>query len=130
MRDNMHSYKISTGRTIATDREPTPVQEWLDEGTALFGKDIHRWRFQCPMCGKVYSVQEFVAAGGDVNGAYQECIGRYHGAGSPGSQDGNPDGCNWAAYGLFGIPNGKGRLVKTPDEKITEVFDFAREDTP
>lgn len=117
------------GRSIETERTPTPVEEWLEEGKALFGERVNDWKFKCPMCGKVYSVQEFVNAGGEgPNGAYQECIGRYMGAGSPGSADGNPDGCNWAAYGLFGIPNDNGRLVMAMDGTVVEAFDYAREE--
>lgn len=125
----MNTYKKSNGSTITSDRTAMPVREWFEEGERLFGKGIMGFRFKCPMCGKVYSVEEFKRAGApDVNGAYQECIGRYLGAGAPGSPDGNPNGCNWAAYGLFGIPNGKGRLVLVPDGKVVEVFDYAREE--
>lgn len=121
-------YRVSTGAYIETERKPTTIEDWREEGKTLFGLPAAKWKFKCPMCGKVYSVQEFVDAGGDPNGAYQECIGRHKGAGAPGSPDGNPDGCNWAAYGLFGIPNNKGRLILNPDGDVTEVFDFAREE--
>lgn len=117
------------GRSIVTDRTPTPVEDWLEEGKTLFGERVNDWKFKCPMCGKVYTVQEFVDAGGDgPNAAYQECIGRHKGAGAPGSPDGNPDGCNWAAYGLFGIPNDNGRLVMAMDGTVVECFDYAREE--
>ena len=33
-------------------------------------------------------------------------------------------------YGLFGIPNDKGRLVMAEDGKVLEVFDFAHEEVP
>ena len=122
------TYKIHPGVSITTDQEPVRVEDWLEEGKRLFGEDVQKWRFQCPMCGKIYSMKEFLDAGGEMNGAYVECIGRHLGAGSPGSADGNPNGCNWAAYGLFGIPNNKGRLILTPDGKVTEVFDFAKEE--
>lgn len=122
----MKTYKKGTGMSITTDQEPITLEEWAAEGEALFGRGILARRFQCPMCGKTWSVEEFLRAGGDVNGAYQECIGRHLGAGSPGSADGNPNGCNWAAYGLFGIPNDKGRLVLAPNGDVVEVFDYAR----
>lgn len=121
-------YKRSETMTIMTDQVATPVAEWLDEGKRLFGEDVTKWRFKCPMCGKAYSVQEFIDVGGKngPNGACRECIGRYMGAGSPGAADGNPDGCNWAAYGLFGIPNDKGRLILASDGYVVEAFDFDR----
>ena len=127
----MNTYIKPSGTKITTDREPTPVKEWLAEGRELFGRDILKWKFRCPMCGHVASVQDFKDAGAeDPNDSFQECIGRYRGAGAPSAPDGNPDGCNWAAYGLFGIPNDKGRLVMAEDGKVLEVFDFAREEVP
>ena len=127
----MNTYIKPSGTKITTDREPTPVKEWLAEGRELFGRDILKWKFRCPMCEHVASVQDFKDAGAeDPNDSFQECIGRYRGAGAPGAPDGNPDGCNWAAYGLFGIPNDKGRLVMAEDGKVLEVFDFAREEVP
>nr|DAX97503.1 MAG TPA: hypothetical protein [Caudoviricetes sp.] len=56
------------------------------------------------MCGKVSEVSEFKAAGASgPDCAFKECIGRYTGKGTPRKE---PDGkgCNWAAYGLLGIP--------------------------
>ena len=79
-------------------------EEWKQEGIKRFGKDINDWVFKCPMCGREYSVKEFVEAGGEPDGAYCECIGRYLGAGSP-SKKNKGKGCNWCSYGLFGIPD-------------------------
>ena len=125
----MKEYKLGNGAIIKTDRAPTPVKEWLDEGKRRFG-DVRNWRFKCPMCGKEYSVQEFVDAGGDgPNSAYQECIGRYRHAGPPNGKDGNPDGCNWCAYGFLGTA-GKGRLIEAEDGTVVEVFHFAGEEAP
>ena len=127
----MGEYKKSSGVSIITDKTPIPVKDWLDEGKALFGADVMKWKFRCPMCGHVASVQEFKDVGAESpDAAYQECIGRYRGAGSPNSKDGNPNGCNWAAYGLFGIPNGKGRLVLAEGGTVVEVFDYAKEVDP
>ena len=124
----MKEYKIGKNTSIVTDRAPTLLKDWLDEGRALYGDDPLNLKFRCPMCGKVYSVREFIDAGGKdgPNGAYQECIGRYTGAGSPKKGADNSNGCNWAAYGLFGTC-GKGRLVKTPHGDIVEVFHYADE---
>ena len=122
-------YKKSNNVTIRTEQKPTPLKEWMAEGERLFGKDFMQWKFRCPMCGHVASIREFKEAGAkDPNVAYQECIGRYRGAGAPGAKDGNPDGCNWAAYGLFGIPNDKGRLILSEDGTVVEAFDYAREE--
>lgn len=124
----MAEYKKSNGCFICTEQAATPVSEWLAEGKRRFGAAVTKWRFVCPMCGKEYSVREFIDAGGEggPNGAYQECIGRYNGAGAPGAADGNPNGCNWVAYGLLGTC-GKGRLILAPDGTVVEVFRFAGE---
>ncbi len=120
----MRTCKKSNGSSVTTDKPVIPVSAWLMDAQVLFGPDPKKWRFRCPMCGKTWSIAEFTAAGGDVNGAYVECIGRHQGAGAPGSPDGNPNGCNWAAYGLFGIPNDKGTLVQADDGTVVEVFPF------
>lgn len=126
----MKTYTKPSGVKITTEKEAIPVKDWLAEGRRLFGEDIMNWRFCCPMCGHVAAVRDFKDAGADdPNDALQECIGRYKGAGSPGSPDGNPNGCNWAAYGLFGIPNEKGRLVMADNGEVFEVFDFAVEES-
>lgn len=123
----MKEYKLNTGAVVSTDRAPTPLGEWLEEGRRLFGPETKDWRFKCPMCGKAYSIREHLEAGGkDANNAFQECIGRPRKAGPPDKEKGNPDGCNWCAYGLFGTL-GKGRLVQAEDGTIVEVFNFAEE---
>jgi hypothetical protein len=94
------------------------TEEWLEEAERRFGEDFLAWKFKCPMCGHVASVADFQTAGAkNPNCAYTECIGRYTGQGSPSEAKGN--GCDWAAYGLFGIPKGG---VKVDGRHI---FDFA-----
>lgn len=122
----MNEYKLRSGAILRSDKAPTPISEWRAEGERLFGPDWKNWRFVCPMCGKEYSVQEFMEAGGDnPNLAPQECIGRYRHAGPPDKKKGNPDGCNWVAYGLFGTCF-KGRLIETEDGGILESFHFGK----
>ncbi len=100
-------------------------QEWLEEGKQKYGKDFKRWKFKCPACKHISSVQEFIDAGADGSSAYQECIGRVNGKGEDGMKGKDKGyGCNWAAYGLFGTL-GKGRIVVTEDKKEVGVFDFA-----
>lgn len=95
-------------------------EEWFAEGERRFGKDFMNWKFECPMCGHVATVIEYKEVGAkNPNCAYVECIGRYTGQPSPGKAIGN--GCDWAAYGLFGIPKG-GVMVDGQ-----HIFDFADE---
>jgi len=126
--------RIGQGRSLAFDESKIKVyesiEEWRAEGERRFGPDVMKWRFVCPMCGHVAAVQDFADAGvkDPANAAYEECIGRYTGAGAP--KEGQ-DKCNWAAFGLFGIPNGKGAIIITGeyDGKDTgaHIFDFAEE---
>lgn len=104
------------------------LQEWMDEGKKLYGEDLTNWKFKCPNCGKVSSIQDFKDAGSkDPNDSYANCIGRINGKGEDGMKSKDKGfGCNWAAYGLFGTL-GKGRIVVNND-KESEVFDFAKEE--
>lgn len=122
---------IGKGRSITFDDEDgkkvyESLEDWKAEGERRFGKNILKWRFKCPMCGHVAAVEDFKAAGAKdpANSAYEECLGRYTGKGSP--KKGDSSGCNWAAYGLFGIPNG-GVYVFTGPEQGAHIFDFAEE---
>lgn len=105
-------------------REQT-LQEWHEEGKKLFGEDFKQWKFKCPACGHVQTIQDFLDVEADGNSAYQECIGRHTGKGS--AVKGDTSGCNWAAYGLFRTL-GNGRMVITPEGKKIEVFNFSEED--
>lgn len=103
--------------------EKQTLNEWMKEGKNHFGKDFNNWKFECPVCNHVSSIKEFKDLGADPNDAYQQCIGRINGKGTKNQTDlGN--GCNWAAYGLFGTA-GKGRIVITDEGKEVEVFNFA-----
>lgn len=122
------TYKTRGGKSITTATKPTPVNEWLEEGKRLYGPDPLNWKFRCPICGRVYTAKEHQEAGSSgPNSAYQECIGRYLGAGSFRKENGNANGCNWCAYGLLGTA-GKGRLVESTDGIVVEVFRFADEE--
>ena len=102
------------------------VKEWQDEAVRRFGPDYLKWKFRCPMCGHVASIQDFKDVGADSpNVAYQECIGRYTGKGSP--KEGDSSGCNWAAYGLFGIPREHDIVVA---DDGTEVHVYPMADAP
>ena len=101
------------------------LEQWRKEGKKKFGEDISNWKFVCPACKKISSVGDFEKLGAEVDDAYQNCIGRFNGKGKPPSGD-NPDGCDWASYGLLGTC-GKGRLIKHSNDRVTAVFDFAEE---
>lgn len=75
---------------------------WEQEGVRLFGPDKRKWRFVCPSCRNVMSIErvhlefleQYPLLKGSGYAIEAECIGRY--------LDGV--GCDWAAYGLFRGP--------------------------
>lgn len=60
-------------------------EQWLAEGTRLFGPDTRDWQFICPSCGTVQTARDFYALGfiphtGEVGRLIGfECIGRHNG---------------------------------------------------
>lgn len=123
--------KLGSGASLTFDGDKRKVyesiEEWKAEGKRRFGDDLKAWKYVCPMCGHVASVQDFINAGisedDALDDAFQECLGRYTGKGTP--KKGDSSGCNWVAYGFLGIPNGKGCIVITGEGKGAELFDFA-----
>jgi hypothetical protein len=101
-------------------------QQWLDELKSRFGENIIDWAFKCPACGKVSTGKEFKDAGAAPDDMYQTCIGRFNGKGKPYLDGKGPykDGCDWAAYGLFGTLN-KGDIVIAKNGNRIEVFPMA-----
>ena len=97
-------------------------EEWNAELKNRFGDDMMNWAFKCPACGKVSTAREFKEAGATPNDVYSTCIGRHTGQGSPTKDSKN--GCNWAAFGLFGTLSG-GDIVVTEDGKEIAVFNMA-----
>lgn len=98
--------------------------EWIQEGQKRFGEDFKKWKFVCPACGHIQSVEDFVNLGLDPNSAFQECIGRHNGNAKPANKH-SVNGCDWCSYGLFGTL-GKGILVHLESGEQTEIFDFAQ----
>ena len=58
--------------------------EWEEKGKQLFGDDPTKWRFQCPNCGHVQTMRDFIDLhdlgiyqGKSPETAYFSCIGRF-----------------------------------------------------
>ncbi len=96
-----------TMKTITQD-------DFIAEASARFGDNVRDWKFVCPMCGTIQSVQQLldavVASGGtkdDVHGYIGfSCIGRFTGQGDVGIAAKNrgekwDKGCNWTLGGLL-----------------------------
>lgn len=73
--------------------------EWEAEGRRRFGDDVMGWRFVCPSCGHVASVQDWKDAGAAQGEVAFSCVGRHlPDAGHLGTA--RPP-CNYAGGGLF-----------------------------
>ena len=80
--------------------------EWLSEAARRFGTDKMKWRFVCPSCGHVASVQDWKDAGANSGAVAFSCVGRYTGdpdaaAKAAFKKAGGP--CNYTGGGLFRI---------------------------
>lgn len=95
---------------------------WLAEGERRFGSDAMRWRFVCPSCGHVASVQDWRNAGAPSGAVAFSCVGRYTGADHSNTFKHAGGPCNYTSGGLFVINR---LFVMTADGKETPVFEFA-----
>jgi hypothetical protein len=102
------------------------AEEWNAEGQRRFGDRAAKWKFQCPICKRVFSLFEFAQFAGPKaaqSRGFQECIGRVNGKGFRAFGDvslDNTHGCDFAAYGLFT----SGFLVNAGDRNLW-VLPFA-----
>src|SRR5690606_12328625 len=88
---------------MAMDIKRMTQEEWQAEGIRRFGKDLLKWRFVCPVCKHVQSVQDFK----DLNRldvlpdlSYYNCIGRYQDTCRRFEEEG-PGPCDYTTGGLF-----------------------------
>jgi hypothetical protein len=79
--------------------EQMTKEQWEAEGTARFGSEKMQWRFVCPSCGHVASVQDYSDAEAPCGTIAYSCIGRYLPDCSEMGE--KPGPCNYAGGGLF-----------------------------
>ena len=104
-------------------------EEWEEEGEKLFGPDRMKWKFVCPACGNVQTVEDFRKykdQGATPNTAYLKCIGRYDGHMDVDMGSKKPP-CNYTSGGLLNI---NPVCVVTPEGEEIHVFEFHKENTP
>lgn len=86
--------------------------EFLAEARRRFGPNVRDWKFVCPACGTVQSVQQLLDAGvpkEKIDGVIGfSCIGRFTGQGDAGIAakhrgENWQKGCNWTLGGLLQI---------------------------
>ena len=108
--------------------------DWLKVGMERFGANPKAWKFVCPNCGNVQTIQDFIDLREhgievkDAQVAYFNCIGRYDTRIPPekiGRLMENPlSPCDYTMGGL--IPLCK-TVVIDEDGNENRVFEFAEE---
>lgn len=85
--------------------------EWLAEAERLFGPNPLKWRFVCPSCGHVASVEDWKSAGASEGEVAFSCVGRHSteehkAAKAVFGRQGGP--CNYAGRAVQAQPGGSG----------------------
>jgi hypothetical protein len=75
--------------------------EWIEEGKKRFGPDIMKWKFVCPSCGFIASVEDWKKAGASSGEVAFSCIGRRITPERDAFDKSKPGPCNYAGGGLF-----------------------------
>lgn len=99
-------------------------KEWEEMGTKLFGEDQMKWKFTCPVCGHIASMQDYKDAGAPQEEVAVSCIGRWTGIKRKLDDSGNSNGhpCDYSGYGLFKLNPVK---VIFEDGKENNIFNFS-----
>lgn len=102
---------------------PRSQAEWIAEGKRLFGHDWMKWRFVCPGCGHIASVQDWKDAGAGEGAVAFSCVGRWLDHQRDWLTGRGPGPCNYAGGGLFGI---NPVPIIMPDGTTKYGFDYDR----
>ena len=97
------------------------LAEWHAEARRRFGEKPEGWKFVCPSCGSVVSVDDYKKAGAPESTVAFSCVGRYMPKHTDAFQKGQGP-CNYAGGGLFRL---NPVAVVTPDGEEHFMFDFA-----
>lgn len=77
-------------------------EQWHAHGVTLFGDDEMQWRFICPACNHVASVQDYKDAGAPMSAVAVACVGRF--MDHPRKAFGvGPGPCDYSGMGLIQI---------------------------
>jgi len=128
--ETKESERIEAAKEAQPEIRRISQEEWLREGTELFGEDMRDWRFVCPNCKHVqtiYDFEELMELGifeGDRTAVYFSCIGRYD-TRIPDEEIGDiwnrKSPCNYTMGGLFSFVK---TIVIDGDGKEHKVFEF------
>lgn len=79
------------------------LADFIAEAEQLFGKDRAGWRFVCPGCGHIASVQNYKDAGAPEGAVGFSCVGRWLGNGRDWVGQEGPGPCDYTTGGLINI---------------------------
>jgi len=103
------------------DRKEYSHEEWMSMAESLYGKNMLNWKFKCPSCGYIASVEDYKKVKAPEAAIAFSCIGRY-------IKDCNNEvgdkkqPCNYAGGGLFKLNPVR---VHYDDGRFEDMFDFA-----
>ena len=88
--------------TLANFKRTTTESQYHEDAIRLFGDDMMKWRFICPACGHIASIEDYKNAGATVGAIAFSCVGRWlPNPQSMYTQSGGP--CDYAGGGLFAL---------------------------
>jgi len=79
------------------------LAQYQEAAVTLFGKDMANWRFVCPGCGHVASVEDYQEAKAPEGAVGFSCIGRYLEKCRDWLNGKGPGPCNYSGGGLLNI---------------------------
>ncbi len=91
--------------------------DWHAEGVRRFGSDEMKWKFVCPSCGHIASVEDWKKSGASERQVAFSCVGRH----LPNAKSifCKPGPCDYSGGGL--IPLNPVHI----EDRGSNVFDFA-----
>jgi hypothetical protein len=104
-------------RTITKD-------QWEAEGLERFGADKMKWKFVCPCCGHITSVDDWFKAGASEGEIAFSCVGR-HVKDAREAFGKGPGPCNYAGGGLFKL----NPVTVVNGDNSHAMFEFAPKET-
>jgi hypothetical protein len=114
---SLDSGKITRVMNVVIDQA-----QWYEVAVDRYGKNMATWRFVCPACGYVASVQDYRDAGVPETAVASHCIGRYTDSRRAAFGEGRGP-CDYAGGdGLFSI---NPVTVVLGEGNRRKVFDFA-----
>jgi len=103
-------------------RKSISREEWEALGVSLFGKNPRQWKFKCPACGYVASIEDYLRVGAPEGAFAFSCVGRWMKEARDAFTGKGEGPCNYSGGGLFSI-----NPVQIQG-RARPIFDFARDD--